>query len=280
MCYYMKDNDLVRLNLHCNRLTNSEAISFWKDDRKEYNYKNFCSDTYKYIENTSSEVIFLLLKNTKNFIYMYIQNELELNIFDTNDFNDFIYYENENTYKTSYFFKVIEQNSNEFSSNKQFITSSFIRTTNIIEILPSCWIKECIIELFHVNNITKKFIFIDSNNRKVKIYKNDPLNIKKYLYDNDYSDDSDSSKDIKYKNFTNIQNNSKHIQTHFDNIQNSSKNTQNSNKLWFWPKHISLKKNNTELELKSIEKKKNTKQKRKKTNIILKFDDKKEYSSS
>ncbi len=169
MCYTMKSIDLVRLNQHCNRVSIDDMMYFWKNDRKRYLYKNFEKDTYRYIEEKVPEVIYLLIKNTKDFLYYYVRKELELNISDDVDINDFIYFENEYLYKVSYFFVIKNYVTNTISKN-------YIRVTNYIEILPSCWIDKCVMELCTLsfdkyNN--SKIIFDESINRVEKTYNND-----------------------------------------------------------------------------------------------------------
>lgn len=196
MCYYMKNSEIIRLNMFCNRVSNKEAIKYWGSDRNEYLYKNFPSDctNYRYIENENPEVIFLLIKNTKYFLAEYIEKEIDLciknivnenNIFvlDKNLIKDFIYYYNENSYKISYFFQL-------FNETTGFPSKNFMRATIKTELRPSCWIKTCVFELFEIkNNIIK---FIESKNRKAYVYANDvdneieDLSLIKYRKINNY----------------------------------------------------------------------------------------------
>jgi hypothetical protein len=172
----MGKNDIIRFNIYCNNIKNEEIINYWNNDRKEYNYKNFpfssksyeISKLYKYIENNTPEVIFLLIKNTKNYLYYHIRKKFELNIQNSNniddDIKDFIYYRDDITYNITYFFQIIDYRTG-------LPSKSFIRTTLVVELLPSCWINSCVIELIRYDNNT--ITLYNSINRKNKIYDSD-----------------------------------------------------------------------------------------------------------
>ena len=212
MCHYMKSDDIIRINMFCNRVTNKEAIKYWGNDRTKYLYKNFPSKYIdykytnskytdcKYIENENPEVIFLIIENTKYFLLEYIKKEFELkianisinnsiNIINKNLLNDFIYYNNEYIYKVSYFFQLLIEDSNIPSNN-------FMRVTTEIELKPSCWIKNCIFELFEIEEGTIKFT--ESSNREKYVYKSDEYNI------NIVDTDIESNNTFIFKNYNTV----------------------------------------------------------------------------
>lgn len=176
----MKSDEIIRLNMFCNRVTNKEAIKFWGNDRTKYLYKNFPNEyiDYKHIENKSPEVIFLIIKNTKYFLSEYIQKEFELqidnfvaensiNVTNKNLIKDFIYYYDQSTYKISYFFQLLLKNTN-------IPSGYFMRVTIKTELKPSSWIKNCIFELFEIEDGIIRFA--ESNNRKSYVYESDIYN--------------------------------------------------------------------------------------------------------
>jgi hypothetical protein len=169
MCHTMKSIELIRLNQHCNRVSIDDMMYFWKNDRYIYKYKNFERETYKFIEKEIPEVIFLLIKNTKDFIYYYIKKELELNISDTDNIDDYIYFEDKNLYKVSYFFAIRDKTG--------ILSNEYMRVTNYIEVLPSCWIDKCVMELCSISfdkyKESSKIYFKESKNRIIKTYNYD-----------------------------------------------------------------------------------------------------------
>ena len=161
MCYYMKNHEITRFNLYCHELPNEDVFNHWKRERKDYIYKNFPKFVeYEYIEKKTPEAIFLLLKNTKNFIYYYIRKEFEMNLLyiHDNSFIDSITYKNEITYQVQYYFRL------EDLRTKLPSYTDFIRATLYIELLPSRWIDKCLIELIKKDKHDNKIYLVPSTN--------------------------------------------------------------------------------------------------------------------
>jgi hypothetical protein len=171
----MNESDILRLNLYCYKIQNEETFNFWKIDRNEFQFKNFPDQKkYDYIEENTPEVIFLLIKNTKNFLYYFIRKKFELNIQNVSankeEITDFIRYIDEITYTMSLFFQMIDYRTG-------LPSNSYVRATVKIELLPSCWIEAIVFEIITYKN--NKKIFLDSIYRVETIYESDEERKKK-----------------------------------------------------------------------------------------------------
>jgi hypothetical protein len=171
MTYKLKTKDIIRINFELNKIDINEINQLWETDKHRMDYYDFPYDNpIQYIEKYYEDMKIFFIQNLRNIVFRFINSRLNIDVFSTNSNNlnveSGLYYINPDKFSFVEFYQVLNKKNGELSNK-------FIKTTIIIDRLPTAWVNTVLFEIVKITNDEIQYF----NGTYKKNFKNKEYNI-------------------------------------------------------------------------------------------------------